>query len=281
MREALGMDNDAMGDTFARWNTGDLDSYLIEITAEILGHREADGTAPLDTILDVAGQKGTGKWTVVNALDSGQPLTLISEAVFARFLSSLKDERTEAARLYLGAKPEGFTLPDRVPFLADLERALFAAKIASYAQGFELMRAGAAQHGWSLNYGEIALIWRAGCIIRSTLLGRIKEAYDRDPGLPNLLLDAFFRDAMVAALPSWRRVVGGAVAMGIPAPALGSALSYFEGYISDWLPANMIQAQRDYFGAHTYERVDRPRGEFFHTNWTGRGGSTASSAYNA
>jgi 6-phosphogluconate dehydrogenase len=281
MREALGMDNAAMGEAFAGWNRGDLDSYLTEITGDILCHREADGSVPLDTILDVAGQKGTGKWTVTNALDAGQPLTLISEAVFARFLSSLKDERVEAARLYAGAKPAGVLRDDRQGFLADLEKALFAAKIASYAQGFELMRAGAGQNGWTLNYGEIALIWRAGCIIRSTLLGRIAEAYDRNAELPNLLLDPFFCDAVSGALPAWRRVVSTAVSLGIPLPAIGSALSYFEGYTSGWLPANMIQAQRDYFGAHTYERTDRPRGEFFHTNWTGRGGSTASSAYNA
>ncbi len=277
MKDGLGLSNDAMHEVFARWNNGVLDSYLIEITRDILGYRDEEGAAVLDQILDTAGQKGTGKWTGIAALDLGQPLTLIGEAVFARCLSAIKDERVTAAQALAGPRTrfEG----DADGLVADLEKALYASKIVSYAQGYQLMRAAAAEHGWKLNYGGIALMWRGGCIIRSVFLGRIKEAFDRDPNLVNLLLDPFFQAAVADAQDAWRRVVAAAVRLGIPMPATSSALAYYDGYRSERLPANLLQAQRDYFGAHTYERVDRPRGEFFHTNWTGRGGTTAASTY--
>ncbi|RMH64495.1 MAG: decarboxylating NADP(+)-dependent phosphogluconate dehydrogenase [Bacteroidetes bacterium] len=279
MKEGLGMSNAAMSEVFGRWNEGKLDSYLIEITRDILGYRSEDGEEVIDKILDAAGQKGTGKWTAVSALEMGIPLTLIGEAVFARFLSALKDERVEAARVLSGPDPayDG----DRAAFIQDLEDAVYAAKIISYAQGYMLMRAAAGEYGWNLNYGGIALMWRGGCIIRSVFLGRIKEAFDDDPGLSNLLLAPYFRDAMENAQAAWRRVVARAVALGIPTPALSSALAFFDGYRRERLPANLIQAQRDYFGAHTYERVDRPRGEFFHTNWTGEGGAVTAGSYEA
>ena len=279
MSQGLGMDNEAMHRVFAEWNEGELDSYLIEITRDILGYRDEEGTYVIDQILDTAGQKGTGKWTVIAALDTGQPLTLIGEAVFARCLSALKEERVEAAKLM-----KGDTSPfsgEQAAFIDDLRKALYASKIVSYAQGYQLMRAAAAEYGWNLNYGGIALMWRGGCIIRSVFLGKIKEAFDRNPDLVNLLLDPFFSDAVQEAQASWRRVVTTAVQMGIPVPAMSSALAYFDGYRCERLPANLLQAQRDYFGAHTYERVDKPRGEFFHTNWTGRGGDTSASTYNA
>ncbi|MFM1919952.1 MAG: 6-phosphogluconate dehydrogenase, NADP(+)-dependent, decarboxylating [Candidatus Hydrogenedentota bacterium] len=278
MKQGLGMSNEEMHAVFAEWNAGELDSYLIEITRDILGHTQDDGTHTVDLILDTAGQKGTGKWTVVSALDEGQPLTLIGEAVFARCLSAIKDERVAAAGLIKGDTP-GATV-DKAAFVNDLRQALYASKIVSYAQGYQLMRAAAASNDWNLNYGGIALMWRGGCIIRSAFLGKIKEAFDKDPGLVNLLLDPFFKEAIENAQASWRRVITAAVNWGIPAPALGSALAYFDGYRCERLPANLLQAQRDYFGAHTYERVDKPRGEFFHTNWTGRGGTTASTTYN-
>ncbi len=279
MKEGLGMSNAAMSEVFGRWNEGQLDSYLIEITRDILGYRSEDGEEIIDKILDTAGQKGTGKWTAVSALEMGIPLTLIGEAVFARFLSALKDERVEASRVLSGPDPayDG----DREAFIRDLEEAVYAAKIISYAQGYMLMRAAAGEYGWNLNYGGIALMWRGGCIIRSVFLGRIKEAFDDDPGLSNLLLAPYFRDAMENAQAAWRRVVARAVALGIPTPALSSALAFFDGYRRERLPANLIQAQRDYFGAHTYERVDRPRGEFFHTNWTGEGGAVTAGSYEA
>jgi 6-phosphogluconate dehydrogenase len=264
---------------FAEWNRGPLESYLIEITADILGHRDDDGQPLVDRILDAAGQKGTGKWTVVSALELGMPVTLIAEAVFARCLSALKDERVAAARVLAG--PGGPLAGDRAGWVEDIRQALYASKIASYAQGYMLLREAAREHRWRLNYGGIALMWRGGCIIRSRFLGRIKEAFDRDPALPNLLVDGFFRDAIEAAQPAWRRVVAQAALGGIPAPAFASALAFYDGYRRARLPANLLQAQRDYFGAHTYERVDRPRGEFFHTNWTGRGGRVASTAYTA
>jgi 6-phosphogluconate dehydrogenase len=277
MKAVLGLTNEEMHRIFAQWNEGKLKSYLIEITADILNHRESDGVYTLDLILDAAGQKGTGKWTVIAALDTGQPLTLISEAVFARCLSALKEERVTASKVLAGPSPsrEG----NRESFLRDLENALYAAKIVSYAQGFQLMRAAAKEYGWNLNYGSIALMWRGGCIIRSAFLGEIKKAFDKEPDLANLMLNDFFRDALSSAQDGWRRVVSSAVANGIPVPAISSALAYYDGYRAERLPANLLQAQRDYFGAHTYERVDRPRGEFFHTNWTGEGGSTASTAY--
>ena len=279
MKEGLGMSNDEMHAVFDEWNRGELDSYLIEITRDILAYRDENGEPTLDYILDTAGQKGTGKWTAVAALDQGQPLTLIGEAVFARCLSALKDERVEASKVLQG-HTTAFT-GDRQAFVDDLRQALYASKIVSYAQGYQLMRAAAAEYGWNLNYGGIALMWRGGCIIRSVFLGKIKEAFDNKPDLVNLLLDPFFTDAVSKAQPAWRRVVATAAAMGIPAPAISTALSFFDGYRCERLPANLLQAQRDYFGAHTYERIDKPRGEFEHTNWTGRGGTTAASTYDA
>ncbi len=277
MREGLGMSNEEMHEVFAEWNQGELDSYLIEITRDILGYKDEDGKAVVDLILDTAGQKGTGKWTGIEALNLGQPLTLIAEAVFARCLSALKEERVSASKKLTGPKPE--FKGDKKSMIDDLRQALYASKIVSYAQGYQLMRAAAQEHNWNLNYGGIALMWRGGCIIRSAFLGKIKEAFANDPGLVNLLLDPFFQDAIEKSQAAWRRVVSAAIEMGIPAPAISSALAYYDGYRSERLPANLLQAQRDYFGAHTYERVDKPRGEFFHTNWTGRGGDTSASTY--
>ena len=277
MKQGLGMSNEEMHAVFAEWNEGELNSYLIEITRDILAYKDEDGNYVVDLILDAAGQKGTGKWTVIAALDEGQPLTLIAEAVFARCLSAIKEDRVMAAKAFPNVAPP--TVGDKSAYVNDLRRALYAAKIVSYAQGYQLMRAAAKTYGWNLNYGGIALMWRGGCIIRSVFLGKIKEAFDSNPELVNLLLDPFFKEAVLTALPSWRRIVTSAVNAGIPAPALSSALAYFDGYRSERLPANLLQAQRDYFGAHTYERVDQPRGQFFHTNWTGRGGSTSASTY--
>jgi len=279
MKEGLGLSNDAMSAVFARWNTGVLESYLIEITRDILGYRDEQGEAIVDVILDSAGQKGTGKWTVSSALDQGTPLTLVGEAVFARFLSALVDERAGAAQMLPG--PTAQFTGDEAAFLADLEQAVYAAKIASYAQGYMLMRAAAQAYGWHLNLGGIALMWRGGCIIRSAFLGKIKDAFDADPELSNLLLAPYFRAAMTSAEGAWRRVVATAVQSGLPVPALSSALAFYDGYRRERLPANLTQAQRDYFGAHTYERIDRPRGQFFHTNWTGHGGDVTSRAYQA
>ncbi len=278
MRDGLGMTSEEMSEVFAAWNKTELDSYLIEITADILRHKE-NGEITVEKILDRAGQKGTGKWTSITALDEGVPLTLISEAVFARCLSAQKDERVRAAALYR-RKVVPFE-GDRAAALESLRKALYASKIVSYAQGYALMRAAAKTNGWNLNYGGIALMWRGGCIIRSVFLGKIKEAFDKDPALENLLLDEYFRETMQSLIPAWRETVSLAVRSGIPMSAFSSALSWFDGYTCESLPANLLQAQRDYFGAHTYERVDAPRGEFFHTNWTGRGGDTASSSYNA
>jgi 6-phosphogluconate dehydrogenase len=278
MKELLGMTPAEMHEVFADWNEGELDSYLIEITRDILAYQE-DGEPLVEKILDTAGQKGTGKWTGIAALEFGIPLTLIGEAVFARFLSSQKAERIEAARLLDGPAP-GFDA-DRKTFLENLRQALLAAKIVSYAQGFVLLREAANVYNWNLNYGSIALMWRGGCIIRSVFLGRIKQAFDENSDLANLMLSPYFREKIAAAQPGWRRVVAATASHGIPAPTLGAALSYFDGYRSERLPANLLQAQRDYFGAHTYERTDRARGEFFHTNWTGRGGDTSSSTYEA
>ncbi len=279
MRDYLGMTPDEMHGVFTEWNRGELDSYLIEITANILAVKDADGEPLVDKILDTAGQKGTGKWTSVAALDEGAPLTLISEAVFSRCLSALKDKRVTAAKAYARSIP-AFT-GDRDAFIENIRQALYAAKIISYAQGYELMRMAAGTYGWQLNYGGIALMWRGGCIIRSVFLSKIKEAFDANPALDNLLLDPYFKTSMMRLLPAWRMVAAAALTNGIPAPALTSALSYFDGYTTGRLPANLLQAQRDYFGAHTYERLDSPRGEFFHTNWTGHGGSTTSNAYKA
>ena len=279
MRAMLALEPPAMHDIFARWNRGVLDSYLIEITRDILGFTDPDTGKPMiDLILDAAGQKGTGKWTVISACDLGVPLTLIAEAVFARTLSAQKDERVAASKV-LKSRARPFT-GNRQDMIDDLEKALYASKIISYAQGFSLMNAMGKESNWEINTGGVALMWRGGCIIRSAFLGRIKEAFDRDPKLANLLLDPYFTEQISRAEDSWRRVCAAAITHGIPLPAMTSALSYFDGYRSERLPANLLQAQRDYFGAHTYERVDRPRGQFFHTNWTGHGGTTASTSYN-
>ena len=277
MRDGLGLTNQEMHTVFAAWNKGELDSYLIEITADILGYRDESGTHVVDLILDSAGQKGTGKWTGINSLELGVPVTLIAEAVYSRCLSSLKDERVAASKLLKGS-PVVFR-GEKQAFVEDIRKALLASKIVSYAQGFMLMRQAAKDYGWNLNYGGVALMWRGGCIIRSVFLGKIKQAFDRDPALSNLLLDDYFRGVIESCQASWRRVVAKAVELGIPLPAIGTALAFYDGYRCARLPANLLQAQRDYFGAHTYERVDRARGEFFHTNWTGMGGSVSSSTY--
>jgi 6-phosphogluconate dehydrogenase len=279
MRVGLGLSNDEMSAIFAEWNEGKLDSYLIEITRDILAYKGEDGEQVVDKVLDTAGQKGTGKWTAISALDMGIPLTLIGEAVFARFLSALKEERVAASKVLTGpaAKFDG----DKAAFINDLREALYASKIISYTQGYMLMRAAAKEYGWNLNYGGIALMWRGGCIIRSAFLGKIKEAFDENPELSNLLLAPYFKHEVEAAQGAWRRVVAKGVEMGMPVPAMSSALAFYDGYRHERLPANLLQAQRDYFGAHTYERVDRPRGEFFHTNWTGTGGDVTASTYMA
>jgi 6-phosphogluconate dehydrogenase len=278
MKEVLGMTASEMHKLFDTWNKGDLESYLIEITAEILDFKDEKGEHLVDKILDTAGQKGTGKWTSISAMELGVPLTLIGEAVFARILSSQKDERVEASKILksTSVKFEG----DREQFILDIEKALFASKLVSYAQGYLLMKAAANKNGWNLNYGGIAQLWKGGCIIRSVFLGKIKEAFDLNPELPNLILDPYFKEKVMDAQQGWRRVVATAIQHGISIPAFASALTYFDGYKSERLPANLLQAQRDYFGAHTYERIDKPRGQFFHTNWTGRGGDTSSSTYN-
>lgn len=278
MKYGLGMTNPEMEEVFSRWNKGKLDSYLIEITRDILGYKDANGNYTIDQILDTAGQKGTGKWTAIAALDEGMPLTLIGEAVFARCLSAIKEERVKASKILTG--PEIKFTEEKSEFIADLEEALYASKIVSYAQGYQLLRAAAKTYNWKFNNGGIALMWRGGCIIRSVFLGKIKEAFDKNPDLENLLLDPFFKNAVINAQVSWRRVVMKAIELGIPMPAINSALAYYDGYRSDRLPANLLQAQRDYFGAHTYERLDKPRGEYFHTNWTGRGGTTSATTYN-
>lgn len=279
MRDYLKMTDDEMHEVFAAWNETELDSYLIEITRDILAYKDEDGSPLVENILDTAGQKGTGKWTGIAALDEGVPLTLIGEAVFARCLSGMKDERVNAASVFK-REIEPFT-GDRDAFVEELRKALYASKIVSYAQGYTLMRAAAKTYGWNLNYGGIALMWRGGCIIRSVFLGKIKEAYDKDPELANLLLDPYFKETVEKLVPAWRNVCATALSVGVPAPAMTSALSYFDGYTSERLPANLLQAQRDYFGAHTYERIDRPRGESFHTNWTGHGGATSAGVYQA
>jgi 6-phosphogluconate dehydrogenase len=280
MKSLVGLDAPGLHEVFARWNTGPLDSYLIEITRDIFGYEDqATGQPMVDLILDKAGQKGTGKWTVVSALDLGVPLTLIAESVFARCLSAQKDERVAAEKILKGPRPS-FDGDPRA-FIDDVEMALYASKIISYAQGYALMNAMSKDTGWEINNGGVALMWRGGCIIRSAFLGKIKEAFDRNPGLPNLLLDPYFTGEIERAQAGWRRVVAAAAIQGIPVPCMSSALAYYDGYRCGRLPANLLQAQRDFFGAHTYERVDKPRGEHFHTNWTGRGGTTASTTYNA
>jgi 6-phosphogluconate dehydrogenase len=277
MKDFVGMSYEEMHDTFAEWNKGDLDSYLIEITRDILAYKDEDGSPLVEKILDTAGQKGTGKWTVLASLDYGAPLTLIGEAVYGRTLSAMKDERMEASKIITGPKPE--FKGDRKQFIEDIKHALYASKLVSYAQGYVLMNLAAKENGWNLNNGGIALMWRGGCIIRSAFLGRIKEAFDKNPNLSNLLLDPYFKEKIESSQDSWRRVISAAVMNGIWVPALSTALNYFDGFRNGRLPANLLQAQRDYFGAHTYERVDKPRGVFSHTNWTGRGGDTASSTY--
>jgi 6-phosphogluconate dehydrogenase len=277
MSRLLKMKAPAMHKVFAEWNKGELDSYLIEITRDILAAKDADKKPLVDKILDTAGQKGTGKWTVISSVDMGTPITLIGEAVYSRCLSALKEERAAAAKILKGVKPkfEG----DAAAFVEDIREALLASKIVSYAQGYMLMREAAKEFKWKLNYGGIALVWRGGCIIRSAFLGRIKDAFTRDKKLSNLMLDDYFRKVLKTCEASWRRVVAAAAVNGIPMPAFSTALAFYDGYRSERLPANLLQAQRDYFGAHTYERIDKPRGKFFHTNWTGTGGSVSASTY--
>jgi 6-phosphogluconate dehydrogenase len=284
MKTGLGMSADEMHEVLKEWNTGELDSYLIEISRDILGKKDDDGSPLVDKILDIAGQKGTGKWTVINSQDLGIPITLMAEAVYARCVSALKDERVKAARKLKGPRPALTSIANnpakKKAFIDDIKSALYASKIVSYAQGYMLMRAAAAEYQWTLNYGGIALMWRGGCIIRSRFLGKIKEAYDNTPELSNLLLDNYFYGEIKNAQKGWRNVVATAARRGIPTPAFSTALTFYDQYRSAVLPANLLQAQRDYFGAHTYERIDQPRGQFFHTNWTGKGGTTSSSTYN-
>ncbi len=279
MKSALGMSADEMSAIFSQWNQGKLDSYLIEITGHILAFKDKDGQPMVDKILDTAGQKGTGKWTVQAAIDAGVPLTLIAEAVFSRFLSAGKEERVAASKELSG--PNAQFQGDKAAFIADISQALYAAKIISYTQGYMLFRAASQEYGWHLNYGGIALMWREGCIIRAAFLEKIKEAYDNNPDLSNLLLAPYFKKEIHSAQAAWRRVVAQAAQLGIPVPAMSSALAFFDGYRRERLPANLLQAQRDYFGAHTYERTDRPRGQFFHSNWTGHGGNITASTYDA
>jgi 6-phosphogluconate dehydrogenase len=279
LRDGLGLTADELHETFAEWNKGELDSYLIEISAEIFAKKDDDGEPMVDKILDAAGQKGTGKWTCNSALDTGTPVTLIGEAVFARCLSALKSARVEASKVLAGPKKE--CAKDRAEFIEEVRRALYCSKIISYAQGYMLLREAAKEQGWHLNFGAIALMWRGGCIIRSRFLGKIKDAFDKDENLSNLLLDNFFSKLLNDYQEGWRKGVIRAIEYGVPTPAFSTALSFYDGFRTARLPANLLQAQRDYFGAHTYERVDKPRGEFFHTNWTGRGGRVSSSTYNA
>jgi 6-phosphogluconate dehydrogenase len=280
LKDGLDLSNEELSETFTNWNTGELDSYLIEISAAIFAKKDDDGQPMLEKILDAAGQKGTGKWTAISALDLGQPVTLIGESVFARCLSALKDERVAAAKVLEGPSPTK-GVRDRTEFIEDVRRALYCSKIVSYAQGYMLMRAAEKEQGWNLNLGGVALMWRGGCIIRSAFLGDIKAAFDKDPRLQNLLLDRFFSSVMKKYQASWRKAIIRGIEIGVPMPAFSTALSFYDGYRTERLPANLLQAQRDFFGAHTYERVDKPRGESFHTNWTGHGGRVSSSTYNA
>ncbi len=266
MHEVLGLDHERMQQVFREWNEGVLSSYLIEITADIMGVKDTDGQPLLEKIMDTAGQKGTGTWTAISALEQGVPLTLIGEAVFARCLSALKDSRVQASEIYPHEESVSFE-GDVDAALESLRDALYASKVISYAQGFMLMQQASDEYSWNLDYGNIALTWRGGCIIRSRFLNNIKEAYDKNPQLENLLLDDFFIDALKSSLSGWRETVQHAVGMAVPIPAFGSALSFFDGYRSARTSANLLQAQRDYFGAHTYERIDHPRGEYFHTDW--------------
>lgn len=277
MKNGLSMNHEQMHTVFAEWNEGDLDSYLIEITRDILAKQE-DGEPLLEKILDTAGQKGTGKWTVMNSLELGIPVTLIASAVYARCVSALKEERVKASKKLRGPKPLITRKQDK--FVEDVRSALYASKIVSYAQGFMLMRSAAKEYGWRLDYGKIAMMWRGGCIIRSRFLDKIKDAYDKHPRLPNLMLDIFFKGQIRRSQKGWRNVVAVAAKRGIPVSAFSSALAFYDSYRAAQLPANLLQAQRDYFGAHTYERTDKPRGDFFHTDWTGHGGNVSSSTYN-
>ncbi|MDX2153050.1 MAG: decarboxylating NADP(+)-dependent phosphogluconate dehydrogenase [Bryobacteraceae bacterium] len=279
LKDGLGLTADDLHEVFAEWNEGELDSYLIEITRDIFGFKDEDGTPLVDKILDTAGQKGTGKWTGISSLELGVPVTLIGEAVYARMLSSMKDERVRASKVLTGPKRSVQGEPKE--FIEDVRRALYCSKMISYAQGYMLLREAAKDQGWNLNYGGIALMWRGGCIIRSRFLGKIKEAFDKNPKLDNLLMDEFFYKTIAGYQESWRRALVAAIECGVPTPAFSTALAFYDGYRTERLPANLLQAQRDYFGAHTYERIDRPRGQFFHTNWTGRGGRVASGTYNA
>ena len=280
LKEGLGLTADELHDVFTEWNKGELDSFLIEITAQIFQKKDDDGQPMIDKILDTAGQKGTGKWTAVSALDLGMPVTLIGEAVFARCLSAIKDERTAASKVLSGPQ-HGENSHHQKEFIEDVRRALYCSKMMSYAQGYMLLREAGKELGWHLNMGAIALMWRGGCIIRSRFLGEIKAAYDKNPSLTNLLLDDFFSKVVNDYQQSWRHALIHAIRIGVPTPAFSTALAFFDGYRTARLPANLLQAQRDLFGAHTYERVDKPRGQFFHTNWTGRGGRVASGSYNA
>lgn len=279
MKNVIGATSEEMGRVFTKWNEGELDSYLIEITSHIFNVKDTDGSPLVEKILDVAGQKGTGKWTAINSLDLGMPVTLIGEAVFARCLSALKEDRVEASSVLMGPTPrfEG----DREEFIDSIRQALYASKIISYAQGFMLMRQAAIEYGWDLNYGGVALMWRGGCIIRSKFLGKIKDAFAKNKQLKNLLLDEYFRGELDKCQEGWRKVVATAALMGVPTPCFSTALAFYDGYRCGRLPANLLQAQRDYFGAHTYERVDKPRGEFFHTDWAGTGGKVSAGSYNA
>ncbi len=279
LRAGLGLGAPEMSKIFSEWNEGVLDSYLIEITAAILAYTGDDGEPLVDSILDVAGQKGTGKWTIIDSAELGQPVTVIAEAVYARMVSALKDQRTAASKVLQGPEP---TKPeDMTAFISGVQQALYAAKIMSYTQGYMLMRAANEEHGWQLNFGAIALMWRGGCIIRSRFLGDIKRAYDTHPTLDSLLLDPFFVKAVQESQAAWRATVAWGAINGVPLPSMSAALAFYDAYRTARLPANLLQAQRDYFGAHTYERVDKPRGEFFHTNWTGEGGDTSSTSYTA
>ena len=282
LKNGLGISAQEMHEVFAEWNKGELDSYLIEITRDILAYKDTDGTPLVDKILDTAGQKGTGKWTVQNSADLGIPITLMAEAVYSRCVSALKDERVKAARKLKGPKPllsVSKNAAKKKQFIADIRDALYASKIISYAQGYMLMRAAGNEYKWNLNMGGVALMWRGGCIIRSRFLGKIKEAYDKNPKLLNLLLDDYFRGEIKRCQKGWRNVVAAVAKKGIPVPAFSTALAFYDQYRSAVLPANLLQAQRDYFGAHTYELIDKPRGQFFHTNWTGKGGTTSSGSY--
>jgi 6-phosphogluconate dehydrogenase len=282
LKDGLGLNSDQLAEVFTEWNKGELDSFLIEITSEIFAKKDDDGAPMIDKILDTAGQKGTGKWTAISALDLGMPVTLIGESVFARCLSALKEERVAASKILEGPAAERHIESDHFDvFIEEVRRALYCSKIISYAQGYMLLRAAEKEQGWNLNMGGVALMWRGGCIIRSAFLGDIKKAFDKDPKLQNLLMDDFFSTALNKYQESWRKALIHAIELGVPTPAFSTALAFYDGYRTARLPANLLQAQRDFFGAHTYERVDKPRGEFFHTNWTGRGGRVSSSTYNA